>query len=79
MYFLLLLNSVNDFFCFPKVNFRGSLKSFVYSVENLSKVKVNSGLSILDLLFSCAAMFFKSFLGLTFTLHTCLSEYFVTC
>ena len=79
MYCLLLLNSVNDFFCFLKTDFRGSPKSFVYTVENLSKVKVKSGQSILDLLFPSAVMFFKLLFALTFTLHTCLSEYFVIC
>ena len=57
MHCLLLLNSANEFFCFFKIDFRGSLRSFVYSMENLSKVQVSSGPSILVILL-CYKMFF---------------------
>lgn len=71
MHWLLLLNSANEFFCFFKIDFRGSLRSFVYSMENLSKVKVSSGPCILVIVL-CYKMFFifKLIFALSFNLHT---------
>lgn len=80
MHCLLLLNSANEFFCFFKIDFRGSLRSFVYSMENLSKVKVSSGPCILVIVL-CYKMFFifKLIFALSFNLHTCPREYSVIC